>query len=74
MSSGSYSSKITCKCFENNNAKDSKLSAYYKSSVPVIEKMIFQHDLFKAYCTYMALYDDTVSQNVKTELKKLLKL
>lgn len=75
MSSGSYkAAKLLASALENNNAKDSKLSAYYKSSVPVIEKMIFQHDLFKAYCTYMALYDDTVSQNVNTELKKLLKL
>lgn len=70
LASGSYDAvKLLATSLKDNKFPDEKLEDYM---VPAFEQLIAPDPLFRAYCVYMQLYDNSVSQSVKKELEKLL--
>ena len=71
LAGGSYqAAKTLAATLKDNSFLDDKLDDYM---VPAFEGLIETDPLFKAYCLYMQLYDDSVSQSVKDALNDLLK-
>lgn len=70
MVSGSYDAARAM--VESLITSDFTAAEHFEYMTVSVEKLIDNDPLFKAYCTYMMLYDATVSDAVKQELAKLL--